>query len=86
MLEFRLNDKEEESAKEFREEHKNCCKEKLSKEFFSTTGGEFSYIITPTGLGLCTIIRCNSCGEEEDITDIENWQYERINFKRDIRC
>lgn len=73
MIKFELNDKEEKAAKDFYQRHKNCCSKIFGKPFFSTTGGDFSYIITPTGLGLCTTIRCNSCGEEEDITDSENW-------------
>ena len=73
MISFGLTINEEKEVKEFYKEHKNCCKEVLGKDIYSTTGGEFSYIITPTGLGLCTIIRCNSCGAEKDITDYENW-------------
>lgn len=52
--------------KEFREKHKDC-------EFTSTTGGKFSFIITPTGLGPIIEVRCNSCDKIEDITNIDNW-------------
>lgn len=73
MIKFELNDNEEKAAKEFYQKHKDCCSKLLGKPIYSTTGGGFSYIITPTGLGLCTIIRCNSCDEEKDITDSNNW-------------
>lgn len=73
VIKFTLNETESQSAEEFIKEHKNCCKEKLGKEFFSSTGGGFTYIITPTGLGFCISIRCNSCGEIKDITDSESW-------------
>lgn len=72
-IKFELDSKETTAAKEFIEKHKNCCKEKLGKEFFSTTGGGFTYIITPTGLGICVSIRCNSCGKIKDITNSNNW-------------
>lgn len=73
MIQFTLTDIESKTAEDFIKEHKDCCREKLHKPFFSTTGGEFSYIITPTGLGNCVTIRCDSCGKEKEITDISNW-------------
>ena len=57
---------EEKEAKEFMEKHKDCS-------FTSAIGGKFSYIITPTGLGECVSIRCNSCNITKDITDVESW-------------
>lgn len=73
VIKFTLNEVESEAAESFIKKHKNCCKEKLGKEFFSSTGGGFTYLITPTGLGLCVSIRCNSCGQIKDITDSESW-------------
>lgn len=70
---FKLTEKESQAAEEFIEEHKNCCKEKLGKEVFSSIGGGFTYIITPVSLGLCVSIICNSCGKVKDITDSESW-------------
>lgn len=35
-------------------------------------GGSLSYIFTPTGLGMCTSVRC-VCGDELDLTDVERW-------------
>lgn len=61
-----LTDKEKEKAQQFYEDHKNC-------ESISSMGGKFSFIITPTGLGDCVCIRCNSCKATKDITDIESW-------------
>ena len=57
---------EEKEAKEFMEKHKDCS-------FTSAIGGKFSYIITPTGLGECVSIRCNSCNTTKDITNVESW-------------
>lgn len=53
--------------------HKDCCKKLLNKDFFSTTGGGFSYIITPTGLGSIIEMRCNSCGEVSNVTPDYEW-------------
>ena len=72
-MELHLTEKEKKAEKEFFTTHKNCTQEVLNKPFFSTTGGQFTYLITPTGLGDCVSIRCNACGEIKDITDFENW-------------
>ena len=65
-ISFSLTDLEEERLEEFYDEHCNC-------PFASSAGGKYTFIITPTGFGPCTSIKCNSCGEEEDITDEESW-------------
>lgn len=70
---IRLNEEETKAWIEFQKEHKDCCQKKLHKPFFSTIGGGFSLIITPTGLGYGIIARCNSCKETKDITDTSNW-------------
>lgn len=72
-IEFKLDSEEAELANAFMLAHKDCCFENFGKEFFSTTGGGFSFIITPTGIGNCIIIRCNSCNTEKDITNVDNW-------------
>ena len=68
-----LTEKETEDWYNFCKDHKDCCKKYLNREFFSTTGGQHTLIITPTGLGDCVVAKCNSCGKEKDITDIDNW-------------
>lgn len=68
-----LSAKEYEESNEFQKKHRDCCRRVLKKEFFSSTGGGFSFIVTPTGIGDCITIRCNSCGEEKDITDTSSW-------------
>lgn len=60
---FKISDEE---FKKFQEKHKNC-------EFTSSIGGKFSFIITPTGLGPVTKVKCNSCDKIEDITNIDDW-------------
>lgn len=35
-------------------------------------GGRFTYIFTPTGLGVITKVKC-ACGDEIDLTNSENW-------------
>jgi hypothetical protein len=35
-------------------------------------GGKYSYIFTPTSLGVITIVKC-ACGEELDLTDVGEW-------------
>ena len=72
-MEFRLTSKEEEEAKQFFLEHKECSYTHLSKPFFSTTGGQFTFLITPTGLGNMISVRCNICDEMREITDVSDW-------------
>jgi ribosomal protein S27E len=71
---FELDEDETKAAKEFREAHKH--KEELKahgKIAFSTLGQQFTYTITPGGLGHYVKIKCNYCGEEKELTNIENW-------------
>ena len=71
---FELTDNESKAAAKFREEHSH--KEDFKKEgkvAFSALGMQFTYEITPGGLGNAVIIKCNKCGEAKDITDSENW-------------
>lgn len=72
-MEFHINNKEAEEIKKFKEEHKNCALKELGNLWFSTIGGQFTYEITPTGLGPIIKIKCNACGKEEDVTDSESW-------------
>ena len=71
---FELTDNETKAAKEFRKlhNHKEDFK-KQDKIAFSTLGMQFTYEITPGGLGNEVVIKCNECGETKDITDSENW-------------
>lgn len=68
-----FTENERESIESFYHKHKNCCVKYLGKSFFSTTGGQYTFLITPTGLGNVIQVRCNVCEEVEDITDISNW-------------
>lgn len=71
---FALNKKETEAARKFREKHDHS--EELLKDKkvgFTTLGQQFTYEITPGGLGNTVVIKCNYCGAVEDITDIDSW-------------
>lgn len=71
---FELTEEETKRAKEFIEKHRHKDELRRQNKFgFSTLGQQFTYTITPGGLGNGVSIKCNYCGEEEDITDIENW-------------
>lgn len=71
-MNLKFDNKEEKAYKEFIKKHKNCCEMFLGKPFFSTTGGQFTFIITPTGLGNIINVKCNACGKIQDITN-NNW-------------
>lgn len=66
---FKLDEKETKACEEFRKKHKVCCPDRP----FSTLGMQYSYIITPGGLGSEIEIKCNQCGEIEDVTSTEDW-------------
>lgn len=71
---FELNETETKRAKEFIKKHRHA--EELDKEHkigFTALGHQFTYSITSGGFGSLVSIKCNYCGESEDITDIENW-------------
>ena len=71
MMQFKLSDKEEKDAKEFREKHYKTCSHLLTT---STNGkAQFTYTFTPISIGNILKIKCNACGEELDITDIDTW-------------
>lgn len=73
-LMFELTEKETEYATAFIAEHSH--KDEFKKENklqFSTLGQQFTYEITPGGLGNCVTIKCNYCGAKKEITDFYNW-------------
>lgn len=51
-------------AKSFIKRHRQCVEE----PFFSTEGGQFTYLITPAGIGNIVKIKCNICNKVKDIT------------------
>ena len=64
------SEKELKAYENFKEEHKKCWenlknKHEASKQFYIKTYG--------TGFGISFIACCPWCGEEKDITDIDNW-------------
>lgn len=63
---FTLNQNEVKDYYKFISEHKKC---KCS----ATIGGKISIIFTPTGLGNAKSVKCNVCGVENEITDVNNW-------------
>ncbi len=65
-----LSEAETKKAEAFMQEHLHkCCPSKP----FTTLGMQFTYTITPGGLGSMVSIKCNACGETEDITCTEDW-------------
>ena len=67
MIEFKLNEKENELAKKFMQKHRHPDVEK------GAIGGHIHYIFTPTGVGDACCIECVICGEKENITDYSCW-------------
>ena len=72
---FILDEEETKAAKEFIKEHNHNDEIKKEKgyPFFTALGQQFTYIITPGGLGNGVSIKCNHCGKTKDITNTENW-------------
>lgn len=40
--------------------------------YYGAIGGALTYSFTPTGLGVCVVVK-HSSGETLDLTDYENW-------------
>lgn len=73
-MRFELDEVETSRAKEFIKEHNHIEEfRKMGKFGFSTLGQQFTYKITPGGLGNSTEIICNHCKEQKGITNIDNW-------------
>ena len=64
-ISFTLNEIETKRCKLFIEEHKQCRA--------SSMGEKTMVSFIPNSLGDCVVIRCLSCGKQEDITDIEKF-------------
>ena len=72
MEEFKITDsKELEAITKFKEKHRNTCR--IENEFGFPLGPLFSYIFTPTGIGVAKGIRCSKCKEELNITNYDIW-------------
>lgn len=70
-MEFKLTKLEYKRARKFIQKHKHS--EAQGKLGFSTLGHQFTYHITPGGLGYIVEIECNYCKKKENITDNSNW-------------
>lgn len=67
LMTFRLDPIELARLTAFKEKHAESC------PAITAIGGKFTYIFTPTGIGTAIVVRCNACGEEKDITDVNSW-------------
>ena len=65
-MSFKLVDSELEQFNKFRIKHN-----KKHGSYIGAIGGRFSITFTPTGLGLCISVTCNSCDKTKDITDYD---------------
>jgi len=65
---FRLEGKEERDADLWKEKHLETCTQKQ----VGAAGGRFTYAFTPTGIGVCIVVKC-CCGEEKNVTDYSGW-------------
>lgn len=79
---FGLTDKQKEDAAAFIEEQdakvvemqKDSERAKLGlTPYYGASGGAYSYIFTPTSLGLCVAIRNNLTKDEKSLTDTSDW-------------
>lgn len=67
MIEFKLNEKENELAEKFMNEHRH------PEVYKGTIGGHIRYTFIPTAIGDAVSIHCSICDAEENITDYDNW-------------
>jgi cupin superfamily acireductone dioxygenase involved in methionine salvage len=67
MIEFKLNEKENELAEKFMQEHRH------PEVYKGTIGGHINFIFTPTSVGDACTIKCTICNSEENITDYNSW-------------
>lgn len=68
-INFTITGAELEAVEEFKTKHRASCASKQNL----TAGEYWSYTFIPGGIGTVTIVKCNLCGKEEDVTDVSNW-------------
>lgn len=67
-INFSLDEVEVAAANEFQEEHKGCYAP------VGVSGScKFTYLFTPTGIGMGKAIQCNVCKVHKNITNYDNW-------------
>lgn len=64
-----LDEKQKIKFAKWKKKHDKKCEYRIKSP---TEGGRFTYMFTPTGLGMIIRVRC-LCGKEIDLTDSENW-------------
>ena len=67
MIEFKLNEKENECAEKFLQEHRH------SDVYKGAIGGHINFVFTPTSIGDTISVECLICGAKENITDYNSW-------------
>ena len=57
------------------EEQDKKVAEKQGNEqaYYGATGGAYTYMYTPTSLGMCLVVRNNITEEEINLTNYEDW-------------
>lgn len=68
-INFTITGAELEAVERFKTKHRASCASKQNL----TAGEYWSYTFIPGGIGTVIIVKCNLCGEEEDVTDVSNW-------------
>ena len=66
-MNFKLNDVEQHQASAFSDKH--CHKDRYK----GAIGGHLIYSFTPNSIGCAAYIKCDLCGQDEDITDYDAW-------------
>ena len=64
-----LDEKELQQYVEWNTKHKPMCSAYMND---GAIGGRLTFCFTPTGLGMCTEIKC-MCGETINVTNFEDW-------------
>lgn len=71
---FEFSESESKKIREFQEQHAHAEEfRKMGKIAFSALGQQFTYTITPGGLGPVIKVKCNFCKAEQDCTCPEEW-------------
>ena len=77
-LTFKITGTELDRVNEFKKKHRESCTSKQNL----TAGEYWSYTFIPGGIGTIKTIKCNLCGEEENVTDYDCWQ---VNYSKKMK-
>lgn len=77
-MKFEISEKELETCAKWQtdhveEKHPPRYNEDGLPSYYNNPRWSFSYIFSPTNIGIKKVTKCSLCGEEKDVSDYDMW-------------